>query len=150
MLPFNILPFPRHTFPYVPYVFSIDRSSAGSLLWWGSLGDLPFFALPLPLTQIGSLLKQLLSSETKKSRTVLNLAIRTRVGALECVYRPNTASQIARYGQVRYPGAKSTSCSSTTRTVSYELVLAVLPKLTNSKSGWQSDPLEPIQSSRYR
>jgi hypothetical protein len=47
--------------------------------------------------------------------------------------RPNTASQIARYRQVRCPGAKSTSCSSTTRAVSYELVLAVLTKLTNSR-----------------
>ncbi|GFT58811.1 hypothetical protein TNCV_184721 [Trichonephila clavipes] len=58
--------------------------------------------------------------------------------------------QIARYGQVPCPGAKSTSCSSTTRAISYKLVLAVLPKLTNSKSGLQSDPQEPIQSSRYR
>ncbi|GFX15517.1 protein lap4 [Trichonephila clavipes] len=43
-------------------------------------------------------------------------------------------SKIACCGQVHCPGAKSTS-SSTTRAVSYELVLAVLPKLTNSKSG---------------
>ncbi|GFX26454.1 histone-lysine N-methyltransferase SETMAR [Trichonephila clavipes] len=111
---------------------------------------LPFFALPLPSTQIGSLSKQILSSETKKSRTVPNLTSTARVRALERVYRPNTVSQIARYGQVPCPGAKSTSCSSTTRAISYKLVLAVLPKLTNSKSGLQSDPQEPIQSSRYR
>ncbi|GFS88482.1 integrase catalytic domain-containing protein [Trichonephila clavipes] len=75
------------------------------------------------------------SSETNKSSTVPNLASTARVRALESVYLPNTASQITRYGQVRCPGAKSTSCSSTTRAVSYELVLAMLPKLTNSKSG---------------
>ena len=61
-----------------------------------------------------------------KSRTVPNLVSTARVGALECVYRQNTASQITRYGQVRYPGAKSTSCSSITRAVSYELVLTFL------------------------
>ncbi|GFV03971.1 hypothetical protein TNCV_915961 [Trichonephila clavipes] len=115
-----------------------------------SLGALPFFALPLPSTQIGSISKQILSSETKKSRTVPNLASTACVRALECVYRPNTVPQIARYEQVPRPGAKSTSCSSTTRAISYKLVLAVLPKLTNSKSGLQSDPQEPIQSSRYR
>ncbi|GFU44309.1 organic cation transporter protein [Trichonephila clavipes] len=37
----------------------------------------------------------------------------------------NTVSHIARYGQVSCPGAKSPSCSSTTRPISYKLDLAV-------------------------
>ena len=39
-LQYDPLPSP-HT---IPYVFSIDWSSAGGLLWWGPLGALPFFA----------------------------------------------------------------------------------------------------------
>ncbi|GFV71885.1 hypothetical protein TNCV_2458201 [Trichonephila clavipes] len=142
------LSFEEHS-SYKLFIFAMsDRK--GSTTGNVHPGALPFFALPLPSTPIGSLSKQILSSETKKSRTVPNMASTARVRALECVYRPNTFSQIARYGQVPCPGAKSTSCSSTTRAISYKLVLAVLPKLTNSKSGLQSDPQEPIQSSRYR
>ena len=95
-------------------------------LWRGPLGALQIFTLSLPSTQIGSLSKQILSSKTEKSHTAPNLASTARVRALEYTYRPNTASQIPRYGQVLCPDAKSTSCSSTTRTVSYELVFAVL------------------------
>jgi len=69
MLPFNILSSPRHTLFHTFFPF-IDAMQC--LLWWGPLGGLPFFALPLPSTQIGSLSKQILSSETKKIHTVPN------------------------------------------------------------------------------
>ncbi len=46
------------------------------------------------------------------------------------------------------PYARSATCFSTTTAISYELGLAVLPKLSNNKFGSQFDPLKPIQSSQ--
>ncbi len=43
----------------------------------------------------------------------------------------NNASQTAFYGQVRCPGASSTTCFPTIPAISYNLALAALPKLLN-------------------
>ncbi len=64
------------------------------------------------------------------------------------VSRLNNASQAAHYGQVCCPGARSMTRFSTTPTISCELALTVLPKLSNSNFSLQFDPLKPIQSSR--